>query len=122
MRNSETISISFLKGILLSFVLLFLQIYFSAASSEPQQESEIRMEVSSQLPHGPDESNSETFLKQSGGPHASGHVVVNREILYLFEIIFSEHLTLGDTDFRVPIPLVSFLRVLFSSSISVNAP
>lgn len=122
MTTADTISVSFLKGVLLSIVLLFLQTYFSAAASVRHQERKICKEVSSQLPQDTDQRSGETFLKQSGGLHASGHVLVNREILYLFEIIFLDSVSLNTSYISIPIPLVSLRRILFSSAISVNAP
>ena len=122
MKTADTILVSFVKGVLLSAILLFLQTYFSSAASVRHYERKISMEVSSQIPQDNDQRSGETVLKQSGGPHASGHVFVNREILCLFEIIFSDSVNLNTSYISIPIPLVSLLRILSHSSISVNAP
>ena len=122
MSTTDIISAHFIKGVLLSLVLLFLQTYFSAANSVRHQKHKIVTELSSQLPQDTDQSSGETFLKQSGGLHASGNVLVNREILYLFAIIFSDAVILDSSYVSISIPLVSLLRILFSSAISVNAP
>ena len=122
MTKPDTILISIFKGILLSVVLLFLQIHFTSTASPRNDELKIQIEVKSQLPQDSNSRSSETFLKQCGGAHASGSIVVNREILYLFEIILSERATSPCTSVSIPIPLGSFLRILFSSAISMNAP
>ena len=122
MISEDTLSSSFLRGIVISLVLLALQTHFSSTSSIRPHKQALRIELSSQLPEKAHHDDGEFFFKQAGGLQASGHVFVNREILYLFEIIFSDTVSAGVSYDNIPIPLISLLRILFSSAISTNAP
>lgn len=123
MNSADTLSSSCLHGLVICLVLLALQTYFSSNSSIRPNKQALRIEVSLQHPQeAAHHDDSETFLKQAGGLQASSHIFVNREILYLFEIVFSESVSIDNPFDSIPIPLISLFRILFSSAISVNAP
>jgi len=70
-----------------------------------------------------DDSNDEAKISQLYyGVRDVGHIAINRETLCLFEIFFRLQLPLDKIGNSSPSQLVGFPRILFSSSISVNAP
>jgi hypothetical protein len=120
MKRDETILQSLLKGVVISCILVFFHIVFSGQSSNDTHIKIIKFETNENIPA---ESRDEVKISvQSSSLHSSGYIEINRETVYLFEVLFSIDRTLDDRQIRIPLPLSVFLQILFTSAISVNAP
>lgn len=120
MRQENIILQSFLKGIVISSILLFFQIVFSAGPTNDIAVKATKYENNSNIPVYPKEEI--TISIKSSSLHSTGCIEICRETLYLFEILFSVRINLNQELVSVPLPLLAYLRTLFTSVISVNAP
>jgi len=111
---------SFLTGLLLSVILILFQIGFSGKPTNGKHIKTIKFEKSSQ--HPVETKGGAEFSIKSSSLHSSGHVEITREILLLVEVIFKLNITLDEWQISVASPLLGYLRTLFTSLISVNAP
>ena len=120
LRKDNILLRSFVTGLLLSVILILFQIVFSGKPTNGNHVKIIKLEKSSEHPV---ETNGEAkFSVKSSSLHSSGHVEITRETLCLVEVIFKLNITLDEWRISVPLPLLGYLRTLFTSLISVNAP
>lgn len=111
---------SFITGMLLSAILILFQIGFSGKPTNRNHVRIIKFEKSYQ--HPVETKDEAKFSVKSSSLHSSGHVEITREILLLVEVIFKLNITLDEWRISVASPLLGYLRTLFTSLISVNAP
>jgi hypothetical protein len=119
MRQQETLWQSVLKGVVLSLFLIGIHIACSGSSSEDKHVKIIKFENSSDFPV--DTKEAANFSVRTFSLPAVGYIEICREALCIFEILFSVENS-NHYEIRVPLPLLSYLRILFTSAISVNAP
>lgn len=120
MRHEDTLLQSFLKGIIISCVLILFQIIFSPGSTNDSHVKFVKYENNSNLPV--DTKEETTFAIKSYSLPSTGCIEVCRETLCIFEILFSVEISLNQDRISVPLPILSYLHTLFTSVISVNAP
>jgi len=120
MRQSDTLWQSVFKGIVLSLFLVVIQIASSGLANEDNDVKVIKFENSSEFPI--DTKEEEKFSIRSSSLHSTGYIEICRETLCIFEILFSVDENLDHYEIRVPLPLLSYLKILFTSAISANAP
>ena len=120
MRQENIILQSFLKGIGISCVLIFFQIVFSASAPRDNLAKVTKYDNNHNVPV--DAKEEITISIKSSSLHSTGCIEICRETLYLFEILFNVRVNLNQELVSVPLPLLTYLRTLFTAVISVNAP
>ena len=119
-RNDNILFRSFTTGLLLSVILILFQIAFSGKASNRHDVKIIKFEKSSQ--HPVETKGEAEFSIKSSSLHSSGYVEISRETLRLVEVLFKLDIKVDEWQISVPSPLLGYLRTLFTSLISVNAP
>jgi len=112
---------SILKGLAISGILILFQMVIAGKFSGHHHVRILTVSANDTLPIN-DNSDEAKFSQLSYGIREFGHISISRETLCLFEIIFRLELPSHKISYSLPSPLISYLRTLFSSSISVNAP
>jgi hypothetical protein len=125
MRPGNTLLQSLLTGIIISCILIFFQIVFSADTTSHNHASDnhekfIKYETKTELPV--DTKNEAKFSAKSCSLPSTGNIEICREPLCIFEILFSVNINLDQYQVSLPLPLPGYLLILFTSAISVNAP
>ena len=121
MTNEDSVIRSMLKGLILSCVLILVHVGFSGASNNDDAHVKVvKFEKSSELPID-NPNNSEISLK-TWSLHSTGHVEICREAWHILEILFVVNINLNQDEVSIPLPLLGYFKILFTSVISVNAP
>jgi hypothetical protein len=112
---------SILKGLAIAGVLILFQMVVAGKFGDHNHTKILTVSANDTSPIN-DNSDEAKFSQLSYGIREFGHLSINRATLCLFEIIFRLELPSDEISYSLPSPLVGYLRTLFSSSISVNAP
>jgi hypothetical protein len=121
MANEYTVLRSIFKGLILSCVLILVQIGFSGTPGNDDAQVKVaKFEKSSELPK--DNSNGSEVSVKTWSLHSTGTIEICREVLYILEILFIVNVNLNQEEVSIPLPLLGYFKILFTSVISVNAP
>lgn len=119
-QSDDTLIQSIIKGIALSVFLVAIHIACSGSSNTEQFVKIVKIESRADFPVNTDD-NARISLKSSS-LHSTGYIEIFRDTFFILEILFSIDDAIDHYDIRVPLPLLSYLKILFTSAISVNAP
>lgn len=120
LRKDNILLRSFVTGLLLSVILILFQIVFSGKPTTGNHVKIIKFEKTSQ--HPVETKGEAEFSIKSSSLHSSGYVEISRETLCLLQVLFKVSVKVDEWRISVPSPLLGYLRTLFTSIISVNAP
>ena len=121
MRTENPILWSFLRGVIISGILISFHMFISDIETSTSNVGGANIDVRDDSPANNTRDEAK-FSNHAYSIRSIGHIAIHRETLCLFEIIFGLEGPSGEVNYSIPSPLLGYLRTLLTHSISVNAP
>jgi len=120
LRKDNILLRSFVTGLFISAFLILFQIIFSGKPANGNHVKVTKLQMSSQ--HPVETKGEAKFSVKSSSLHSTGYIEISREALCLVAVLFKLNIKLDEWRISIPSPLLGYLRTLFTSLISINAP